>query len=473
MDWEATLQSWISQARQMLAREEDYPLISSREINMDDALFRAWPERSEQRSVLESAYARDPQDTAVRFVALNFLYRLTRYWQGSETEALYEDECDAVHEDLKLFVRLAEPDGLEDLRTIRWEIVNACAIKDYERVGRLYDRIEHLRPLSDAEVHALRGQFHFLVVFLPRWELQDELSMWVQRVDGTFGARDFRAVLIALEAHQIQGTAALSPEDIDHLRDACSQLEKALSRNPDLSPAYRFMLTRAYFAKGDFHNAAAQCEWLLQRLPGSVPEFVRSLDAKIYEAVIMSLHRALVEACDSAGETDRAIEASERLIRVYPNAPGTYARLARLHLKKTADYEAAYRCLLKECERNPSFGEDPNVSLALAFGEIAGPDRFSKALSTYRSSNPAEFALVRSLVLNHWPDFAKLSEESQTDWVNGNWSLFTQAFGEGAQQPPARHASYCFGLALERELVARVFRPFSKAVPEDLDVDQL
>lgn len=80
MDWEATLQSWISQARQMLAREEDYPLISSREINMDDGLSRAWPGRLGQRSVLESAYARYPEDTAVRFVALNFLYRLARYW---------------------------------------------------------------------------------------------------------------------------------------------------------------------------------------------------------------------------------------------------------------------------------------------------------------------------------------------------------------------------------------------------------
>lgn len=335
-----------------------------------------------------------------------------------------------------------------------------------------------MKLLPEAEAHALRGQFHFLVVFLPRWELQDDLSMWVPRMDDTLTFRGLLAVLsiavlFPLEAHQIQGDAALSPEDIDHLRDACSELEKAFSRDPDLSPACWFMLTRAYFAKGDFHNAAAQCEWLLQRLPGSVPEFVRSMDVEVSEAVIMSLHRALVGAYESADETDKAIAASERLIRAYPDAPGTYARLARLYLKKTADYEAAYECLLKERERNPPFGEDPNVSLALAFGGIAGPDRFSKALSTYRLSNPAEFALVRSLVLNHWPDFAKLSEESQADWVNGNWLLFTQAFDEGAQHPPARHASYCFGLALERELVAGVFRPFSEAVPGHLDVDEI
>jgi len=178
-----TLESWISQARHMLAREEDYPLISSREINMDDQLSGVWRRYSEQRSVLESAYARCPEDTASRFVALNFLYRLELCLQDPVLEALYEDECDGVREDLKFFIRLAEPDRLEDLRTIRWEIVNACAIKDYERAARLYDRIEHLGLLSDAEAHALRGQFHFLVVFLPRWELQDDLLTRISDLD--------------------------------------------------------------------------------------------------------------------------------------------------------------------------------------------------------------------------------------------------------------------------------------------------
>lgn len=232
------------------------------------------------------------------------------------------------------------------------------------------------------------------------------------------------------------------------------------------------MLTRAYFAKNDFNNAAAQCKRLLQRLPAPASGSVRCLAPIIYETIMMHLHWALVEAYDSASETDKAIEAGERFIQAFPDAPGAYARLARLHVREMK-YQAAYGYLLKEYERNPSFGEDPNVYLALAFGGIAGPDRLSEALSKYRSSNPAEFALMRSLVLNHWPEFAKLSEESQADWVAASWLLFTQALGGGPAQSWAVSAGHRFGLALERELIARVFKPFSEAAPEDLHVGQL
>ena len=62
-------------------------------------------------------------------------------------------------------VRLLPIEDCTDRRTIRWEICNACVIRDWERARRLYDQLEALALLELAEIQVLRGQLNFLVVF--------------------------------------------------------------------------------------------------------------------------------------------------------------------------------------------------------------------------------------------------------------------------------------------------------------------
>jgi len=101
---------------------------------MNEVLEDAW-EFGDQTiyGAVENVLSRDPEDLATRFVSLNVYWRLMTFRDTEDGDESHEPERKAFSDRLAFLVRLrdASPDlGLVD---IRWEIVNACAIRDFER----------------------------------------------------------------------------------------------------------------------------------------------------------------------------------------------------------------------------------------------------------------------------------------------------------------------------------------------------
>jgi hypothetical protein len=177
------IEAWVDWAQQNLSHGTDYPLIDSTEIDMDQALSEAWASEDSQTTLLESYTVTNPDDVAVRFVILNFLYRLVHWYDDDDDDDVVEVEdgfdfeaCLARFQaDLLAFVTLSDVAAIHDLKRARWEIVNACAVADWSRAKQIYGRLQELAHSTDAEARGLLGQFHFRVAHA---EAQAPNSPW-------------------------------------------------------------------------------------------------------------------------------------------------------------------------------------------------------------------------------------------------------------------------------------------------------
>jgi hypothetical protein len=149
---ETIFDEWVGDAEQKFL-SPDYPQIDDTEIDMADEL-RTLAKRvvceylgegstsipSEIEPIVEFLELRriGSQDALpVRFVILNFLYRLAHFGGFlSETSAqeLHKVVWRHFKRFVKRFVGLQEVSALQDPRTVRWEITNACAIHDWDLV---------------------------------------------------------------------------------------------------------------------------------------------------------------------------------------------------------------------------------------------------------------------------------------------------------------------------------------------------
>jgi tetratricopeptide (TPR) repeat protein len=173
------------------------------------------------------------------------------------------------------------------------------------------------------------------------------------------------------------------------------------------------------------------------------------------DSLFSNLLSCLIKAHEIAGEFDDAITVTEAWIAKYPDELGTHERMARLYQKK-GDFSAAYSWLRKEADRNPTFGEDSNISMILALGSIASPAKIDEALEALANRHRPEQNLVASVIENHWPTFAKLAKDSKERWVTGTWLLATPT-----QNVAPGIASHCFAWVVERELRSTIFEPFA------------
>ena|ERR1035441_9206416 len=177
--------SWIQAARDRFDRAGEYPLIDDAETIEDKVLFDLWPwelglpGRRSAEELLRQALTSDHCDIPVRFVYLNLFFRLAHYAAEKFAVVVQDGESATDHraqflEYIETLVGLVEPNKCEDSRTVRWEIVNACWIRDWVRARQLYDRLEALVEEHEvAQVLAQRGQQEFLSAFAVPWELND------------------------------------------------------------------------------------------------------------------------------------------------------------------------------------------------------------------------------------------------------------------------------------------------------------
>ena len=426
----------------------------------------------------------DHLDLPVRFVYLNFFYRLAHY-PAEQVAAVVEDQNSAAdhrdefEHDLEALVRLVDVEQCTDPRQIRWEIVNACAINDYGRALRLVGQLEPLLPAST--VHYNLGRLHFQIAVRNTWDEEVALEHWDlpigKRPGGPRGSWQFmNACNIHIAGIQRFPTRAKLTEDgRDHLRDAIKYLEKIIDTS-EAPPSARFMLALSYSCIGDGHNAARHYQWMVDNqqrfLSACAKEQGPFWDAEAdgvtdLDVFTNGIHRCLVSAYDDAGEIESAINAANAWITACPDHLGTYERMARLYQKR-GDYQAAAEWLWRERDRNPSLGEDPKISIILALGSIGTTARIDEALTKIANAHPNEHAITESVLDGYWPAFADLATESKQKWASGTW-LLSSNLPEGAGL-----AAHCFAWVVERELHTTIFAPFKddlRSCPELLTLD--
>jgi len=232
------------------------------------------------------------------------------------------------------------------------------------------------------------------------------------------------------------------------------------------------MLALSYSCIGDGHNAARHYQWMVdnqQRFlsacaqeEGALWDDAKTDDVTNLDVFTNGIHRCLVNAYDDAGELDKAINATNAWITACPDHLGTYERMARL-CQQRGDYQTAAELFCKERDRNPSLGEDPNISIILALGSIGTTARIDEALTKIANAHPSEHAIVESVLNTYWTAFADLVTESKQKWAWGTWLLSSNLPGG------AGLAAHCFAWVVERELHTTIFAPFkddTKGRPE-------
>lgn len=469
----STVNQWIDTARALLAKQVHIPLIDNGEIDMTEEIWEAWEYGdSPLREAVDNVLSRDPDDPAGRFVALNAYYRLMTD-DPPEDGALIPEE---LREHLGYLVRLRDVNSCVEVCTIRWEIVNACAVHDHPRALALCDQLGDLLPAGERQY--MSGRLHFLIALVHTWDTEESLELWDLPLgpapDGLRGVwRWLNATILHCAGIQkVPTRASVTEEDKDHLRDAIKHLEKAVASEHSLPASTRFMLARSYASIGDGYNSAKHYKWMLdhQNLfrqscvdeQGPLSNMNMNME-RFSKTLVPGIHACLVNAYDDAGELDKAISAAEAWITACPDHLGTYERMARLQQERPNPVAAA-ECMRKEYDRNPALGEDPNISIILALGGIISLSRLDEALKSIAATHPQEHALVESVVKNHWPAFAQLDTDSRQRWVSGAWLLGTNA------PQGAGISVHCFAWVVERELRTAIFEPFAEYVRSHSDV---
>jgi tetratricopeptide (TPR) repeat protein len=460
---------WIDTARTFLAKQVHIPLIDNDEIDMTKEIWDAWEDGDGPlREAMDNVLSRDPDDLAARFVALNAYYRLMTADPPEDGELSLEE----LREHLGYLVRLRDVNSCVDVCTIRWEIVNACAVHDYPRALALCDQLGDLLPAGERQY--MSGRLHFLIALVHTWDTEESLERWDLPLGPAPG--DLRGVwhwsnavtLCCAGIQKFPERASVTEEDKDHLRDAIKHLEKAIASEHSLPASTRFMLARSYASIGDGYNSAKHYKWMLDHqnlFRQSCVDELGPLPGTEWfsKTLVPGIHACLVNAYDDAGEIDKAVSAAEAWITACPDHLGTCERMARLQQKR-GDYGAAAEWLRREADRNPALGEDPNVSIILALGGIISLSRLDEALKSIAATHAQEHALVESVVKNYWPAFLQLDNDSRQRWVTGTWLLGTNA-PQGAGT-----SVHCFAGIVERELRTAIFEPFAEYVRSRSDV---
>jgi tetratricopeptide (TPR) repeat protein len=429
---------WVRAAEDKLRGSDDYPLVDNSEIDMDAELRRiahrtvqeddpegsSWNDREIERAVafFELRLIRSGFALAVRFVILNFLYRLANL-EGFELEESAPLFHGVVWPHFERFVGLPvfDPGALQDPRVIRWEITSACVTYKWDLVAALFDRMKFLGAITASECGALKGQMYVCSVVASRD--QDESGVpqarltwwWLPRLDRAYVSGDdpgtaIRPFGLMWWGMNLADRVEYSAEEHARLSHAAHEWGMAFQKDSDLLGSYRAAWGKCYFISGDHVKAAEQFEHLLALGLGLPNEAERGTRSQLYQNA--------AECYEKGGDVEKAVSLLERCAKEFPKTRGLWLKLAGLYISNplNVDLEKARDCLRKETEVDPSFGEDPRVSIALMFGEIAATD-LRATLRKMAESSPGDLQFMTSVVLRHWPSFQLLDDKSRKEWV--------------------------------------------------------
>ena len=489
------VQEWIQWSRDSLPETGDYPMLDVAEIKGTNCPWRENIYSDFQESdkgsrdkllvLFEKYLSRDPADVSGRFTALNLHYAFSMHAiDDSEMKGHYDFlgvDHDGIREDfaknLAYLVRLLPVENCTDWRTIRWEICNACAVRDWARAGKLHDQLEALDLLEPAERQVLRGQFNFFVAFGSKESRNFHPLFWEPKLydlkphDSLGWEREFHELILlgvglnlARKRKEDEKERTLDEAERDRIFDAANDLQKGLAKRPDLSPAYRSMLAGCFFATDEFGNAAKNYERVLVDSNSNM---------SLTESFKIEIFKCIANCYQLAGETEKAQDALKRCAGEFPTAKGIYKELARIQVQTTKP-ELALESWTKESERDEAFGEDPLASTLLALGPVWGnSEQIFTLVKRDLSSNPQFYEGIISLVKAHWPSVDDLTPEAQETWVCGSRIVLNRSVEGRMNQINSRPAATAFGTAVELELKSRVFGKFRDHVARSSDVRSL
>ncbi|MDE2755891.1 MAG: hypothetical protein OXI92_05005, partial [Acidobacteriota bacterium] len=439
------VQEWIQWSRESLPETADYPMlnvttIKGTECPWQENIYSDFQDsdkgsRDKLLALFENCLSRDPADVSGRFTALNLHYALSTFANDDSELKNYFEVTGVHHEDIRedfannlaYLVRLLPVENCTDWRTIRWEICNACAARDWGRARQLHEQLEALDLLEPAERQVLRGQFNFLVAFGSKtgwgfdpqfWEpklYDSELYGYLNR-EGNL-AHEFIlfiwGIRLARRRKEGEKETPLDEANRDRISDAANDFEKGLSKRSNLSPAYRSMLAGCCFAKGEFGNAEKSGALHFGNAAKNYEQVLVDSKFSAIEDYKIEIFQCIANSYQLAGDTEKAQDALKRCAAEFPDAPGIYKELAKIQVQ-AADYRSAYESLTKECERDPAFGEDWLVSTSLALGSVGHDgEQFARRVERHVNSNPQLSEGIKSLVSAHWPSVDNLTPEAQ------------------------------------------------------------
>jgi len=430
----------VREAQVRLLASVDYPPLDSSEIDMAAELQRV-ANRVVREELGESAYSASEIESiveffevrlirsdfapAVRFVILNFLYRLANF-EGFELEESAPLFHGLVWPHFEKFVGLPvqEPGGLQEPRAVRWEITNTCVTYKWDLAAALFDRLKSLGAITALQCRALKGQMYVYSVVAPRNEDESGASQghqawwWLPQLDSVFFPlgdiyRGIRSIALLGWGMNLAERVEYSADELARIADAAHDWESAFHKDSDLLGSYRAAWGKCYFISGNYAKAAEQFERLVARGVG-LPGLPNEADARMRS----QLYQNAAECYARCEKVEAAARLLERCAQEFPGTRGVWLKLTKLYLSSPLDVapEKVLDCLRKEEEIDPSFGEDPRGSIALMLGEVAATD-LRATLRKVAESSPGDLQFMTSIVSRHWPSFRSLDEKSRKEWV--------------------------------------------------------
>jgi hypothetical protein len=464
---QSVFDEWVREAEEKLLVSGDYPLIDSHEIDMSDGLRwiadhtvreelqgSSYSTEEVERTVefLEVRLIRSDFALAVRFVILNFLYRLANYG-GFELEESAPLLHGVVWPHFERFVGLPvlDPGALQDPRVVEWEITNVCLTYQWDLVAELFDRLKFLGAITARQCRALKGQMQVCSVVAPRDEDESGASQghlawwWLPQLDTVFFfpsddiSRGIRPLGLLGWGMTLVDQVEYSAEEHARLSDAAHDWEIAFQEDSDLLSSYRAAWGKCYFISGNYMKAAQMFERLIAQglgMPALPNDAAVRLQSQLYQNA--------AECYAKGGEVEKAVCLLERCTQEFPGMRGLWMKLAKLYLLSPLDVDTGkvMNCLREEEKIDPSFGDDPRGSIALMLGEVAGKN-VPAALRKVAESSPADLQFMTSVVSRHWPSFQSLDEKSRKEWVGAAlllWGSSTPLVESGS---PAAEGGWC------------------------------
>ena len=406
--------------------------------------------RNELLTLFEDQLSRNPGDISIRFTALNLHYALSHY-DSILIEDLVEEARADFAKNLDYLVRLAPVEECTDWPTIRWEISNSYAIRDWDRALRLYNHIETLSILEPAEIQLLRGQFNFLVVFGPRRDSEFDPLEWEPKL---YDSADWiKELILFVWSLARKEEITLDDAERDRISDATNDLNKGLKKSANTSLAYRSILAMCHFANEEYPNAAKRYQEILSDRTGF-------MEAQKFDPLKVLTHISLARSYHLADELEKAKEVLVNCAAEFQNSKGIYEYLSEIQTHQ-GDKEGASESLRKEVERNPVFGENALVSLPLMWAETRGtPEKIASRLDERHNSNPEIFDPIDSILREYWNPFCLLGDQARTTWIEATYDMYFANRDPQLLRSKLSTVSYLFATAVELELKVRVFESF-------------
>jgi tetratricopeptide (TPR) repeat protein len=401
-------------------------------------------------------------------VILNYYYELAHF-DSDRKEEFVDHLRRQYRQDLGFFVRLRSPEECTDAIDINWEIVNACAVRDWMRAQSLFMRLRAAESMALGKFHAAYGHCLFRAAFDdydPDDPADDSetLSQWsvsiVERspdsliADLTFEFSNIGLGLVGTGDTFVDpskfGLPSGRPQEL--LLDARNELEKARDQIQEFRPGLRCALARCYMGLGVYRQAASeymlladsaagQLAWTGFQLPGLVARFRASA------AVALAL----------AGEDAKLRQFLKQWIEAESGEPGPRESLAQLEAR-CGNYELAFQELSAANAINPAHDQDWKSTLLVELGTRAAKnERVAEIVRDSIAKSPELTAFMEGLVEDHWPAFRFLNPDARASFSTATRLLFDPAFFEIGAAPAAMQA----GKSLELQLRAAVFAPFA------------